>query len=312
MIPCASPFWRTAFRIGVLASACAAAMLVWQAPIPRARAAEPAALLAQATQDNAATGEKRAPLPASDARAKQAPSAAKVAPPASSDAKVAAPVSPAQDEAKPTAPAPKEAAKTPDDTEENVSIGAKGIRIDKHGKHVQIEGLSGDKEYDSFESFVNDAPWLAGLVFMIVALIFATPLILIILVIWYKMRKTRMLNETMIKLAERGVVPTAGAMEALAAGRSVGPLPNGSSTTPLYDRVRSLQRQAAWSDLRKGVVLTALGLGFTFYWMFNSGSASWVGLILLFLGIGYCVLWFFEDRAPRASGESGAPPATGA
>ena len=39
--------------------------------------------------------------------------------------------------------------------------------------------------------------------------------LIIALVLWYKMRKTRMLNETMLQLAEKGVVPPAEAMQAL-------------------------------------------------------------------------------------------------
>ena len=42
----------------------------------------------------------------------------------------------------------------------------------------------------------------------------STPIILLIGIIWYKLRKTRMQNETMLKLAERGVVPPAEAVDA--------------------------------------------------------------------------------------------------
>ena len=50
------------------------------------------------------------------------------------------------------------------------------------------------------------------------------------------------------------------------------------------------------TDLRKGVILTAIGLAFVFYSMINSSEANWVGLVLLFLGVGYILLWWFEDR----------------
>ena len=274
--------WRIALRVFVLGTAFACAMLVWRAPpVPHAIAAEPPRLVAQAGGGSKQPG----PAPESDAKAKR-PS-----PAAEADAKSDTP------------PA--------DTADANVTIDGRGIHVDKGNKHVHVGGLSGDRDYDSFESFVNDAPWLAGLVFMSVMLIFATPLIVIILLIWYKMRKTRMLNETMVKLAEKGVVPPAGAMEALAAGRSAETIVTGPATTPLYDQARRLQRQAAWSDLRKGVVLTAVGLAFQAYWTIHAGEASWVGLVLLFLGIGYCILWFFEDRGPRTPGEPGPPAAGG-
>ena len=40
----------------------------------------------------------------------------------------------------------------------------------------------------------------------------------IALILWYRMRKARMLNETMLKLAEKGIVPSADAIDALTGG----------------------------------------------------------------------------------------------
>ncbi len=92
------------------------------------------------------------------------------------------------------------------------------IVIEKGDKRIRIDGLGRDREYDSFQQFVQDAPWLAGLVFLFVLLVFLIPLLIIVLLIWYKIRKNRMANETMLKLAERGVVPPAAAMDAVASG----------------------------------------------------------------------------------------------
>ena len=47
-----------------------------------------------------------------------------------------------------------------------------------------------------------------------------TTILIIVLLIWYKVRKNRMLSETMIKLAEKGVVPPTEAMAALDANRA--------------------------------------------------------------------------------------------
>src|SRR5262249_3888240 len=44
------------------------------------------------------------------------------------------------------------------------------IVIEKGNKRIRIEGIGTDREYDSFEQFVKDAPWLAGLVFLTVLL----------------------------------------------------------------------------------------------------------------------------------------------
>jgi hypothetical protein len=115
-------------------------------------------------------------------------------------------------------------------------------------------------------------------------------------VLWYKMRKTRMLNETMLKLAEKGVVPPAEAMDAIGAARPQAAMENGSTTGPLYARARSIRALNVWSDLRRGIILVAVGLAVQTCSMFENGDPSGIGLVLLFLGVGYVVLWYFEDR----------------
>jgi uncharacterized protein DUF6249 len=218
-------------------------------------------------------------------------------------------------------PAPQAAPATPDADDDEpaaadagseagseVTIDHRGVTVRKGGRHVNMRGFGTDREYDSFQDFVNDAPWLAGLVFLTVLLLFLTPLLIVVLLVWYKIRKTRMQNETMLKLAEKGIVPPAEAMESLA------PSPAAAaglsrSAEPLYEQARQLRQRAAWSDLRKGVILISIGLAFTFYSMLDDGTPNWIGLILLFLGIGYSVLWFFEDRQgtpPRR--DAGVPP----
>ena len=189
-----------------------------------------------------------------------------------------------------------------------ITIDHRGVTVQKGGKRVNVHGFGTDREYDSFQDFVNDAPWLAGLIFLTVLLLFLTPLLIVVLLIWYKIRKTRMQNETMLKLAEKGVVPPTEAMASIvpSAAASAG-MPR--SVAPLYEQARQLRRRAAWSDLRKGVILISVGLAFTFYSMLDDGSPNWIGLILLFLGIGYSVLWFFEDRhASPAPPDAGVPP----
>jgi len=176
-----------------------------------------------------------------------------------------------------------------------ITINERGMRITKPGRgapHVTVGG----HEYDSFEAFVEQAPWIAGLVFMTTALVFLVPLVVIILVIWYKMRRARMMNETMLKLAERGVVPPGEAMQAIANGRPEPALQSGPATAPLYEQARSLRKRAAWSDLRKGVIIGAIGFAMTAYSMLDDGSPNGLGLVLLFVGIGFVVLWYLEDR----------------
>jgi hypothetical protein len=98
----------------------------------------------------------------------------------------------------------------------------------------------------------------------------------------------------MLKLAERGVVAPGVAMEAVGTpGVSLQSLP---ATAPLYEQAKQVRKRAAWSDLRKGVILGGLGLGLTFWSMLDDGTANGFGLVLLFVGIGYVILWYFEER----------------
>jgi len=187
------------------------------------------------------------------------------------------------------------------------------IVINKGNKHIRIQGIGRDREYDSFEQFVQDAPWLATLVFLVVLMVFLVPLLIIVLLIWYKMRKNRLANETMLKLAERGVVTPSDAMDAVATGNAPALAAAAPASTPAYERARSLQRRVVWSDLRKGVIFTSIGLGLSAFSMFDDGTPNSVGLVCLFVGLGYCLLWFFEHRTTEARRDTtGAPPAEGA
>jgi hypothetical protein len=192
-----------------------------------------------------------------------------------------------------------------------ITIDERGMRVTRPGRdspHVTVGG----RDYDSFEAFVEQAPWIAGLVFMTTAFVFLVPLVVIILVVWYKMRRTRMMNETMLKLAERGLVPPGEAMQAISEGRPGPAVESGPVTGPLYEQARALRKRAAWSDLRKGVILGAIGFGLVIGSMFDDGSPNGLGLVLLFVGVGFVVLWYFEDRAAPGRDAGPQKPAGGA
>lgn len=197
--------------------------------------------------------------------------------------------------------------------------------IDVHRGRVEVQGFGDDRVYDSFEQFMREAPGTALFAFLIVTVVFLVPLLAIALLVWYKIRRTRMQHEAMLKLAERGVVSPTAAMEALAGGASPaatmdslaraaatsGAAPGAAAapgSAPLYEQARQLRRRTAWSDLRKGVILIAVGVGLSAYSMFDDGTPNGAGLILLFLGIGYCVLWYFQDRPVDPTQLPPAPP----
>jgi hypothetical protein len=164
--------------------------------------------------------------------------------------------------------------------------------------HIQI----GDDDFDSFNDALHTAPWVVGLAFLVAGSILLTPVFLLVGIIWYKLRKTRLQNEAVLKLAERGVMPPAQAVDAVMSGvtpesaAASAAAPLASSAAPVYQQAVIARRRAVWSDLRKGVILTALGMAFVLYWIVDSGSASWLGLVLMFLGLGYILLWWFESR----------------
>lgn len=170
-------------------------------------------------------------------------------------------------------------------------------------------GLRFDSEED-FETISERMPWVIGLIYIVVGSIFLTPVVLLVGIVWYKLRKARLQNEAMLALAERGVVPPAQAAEALAAGASPA-----SVAPPAYQQAIALRKRAVWSDLRKGVILSALGLALSFYELTSTGSSSWIGLVLLFVGAGYVALWWLEgrhlDQAKGSRGDSGQPGMSG-
>jgi Domain of unknown function (DUF6249) len=182
------------------------------------------------------------------------------------------------------------------------------ITIEKGNKRIQVVGLGNDKEYDSFGQFVHDDPALAWMVVAIVAVVFLSPVLAIALVLGYRMRKARMLNETMLKLAEKGLAPPAEALGALSgsAGRAIAASP---AVAPFYEQAKQMRRHAAWSDLRKGVIMGSIGLGLTLYSYLDDHEANGLGLVLLFVGIGYALLWWFEQRQ---IGDAGAGTGSGA
>jgi hypothetical protein len=297
-----APAWR---RL-VLGAALAAGLVAWvvqHATVVRAAEPDVVVIAQSGTKSDAPRTGDAKPAEAAPSKA-PAPKATGAGTPSSkSDADKDAADNAASDaEAEAEAAADAAAPKGTD-----ITIDRHGIRVDKGNKHVTVQAFGADREYDSFESFVQDAPWLAGLVFLVVLLVFLVPLLIIVLLIWYKVRKNRMLNETMLKLAEKGVVPPAEAMASLDANRA----PLGPSTAPLYEQAKQIRQRTVASDLRKGVILAAIGLGLTFFSMLDDGSPNSVGLILLFLGIGYFVLWYLEDRA-SAPRTGGTPPPGGA
>jgi hypothetical protein len=171
----------------------------------------------------------------------------------------------------------------------------------RHRGRIQFD------DFDSFKQAMDVAPWIVGVVFLVLGSIFLTPIILLVGIIWYKLRKTRLQNDAVLRLAERGVMPSAQAVDAVMAGTppaQMAPTAIAAATVPQAVVTR---RRAVWSDLRKGVLLIAVGLALVLYSITDAGEPNWLGLVLLFVGAGYVALWWLEDRhlERRVSGDDG-------
>ena len=97
------------------------------------------------------------------------------------------------------------------------------------------------------------------------------PIALVGLILWYKSRKTHLIHETALKLAEKGQ-----------------PVP-----PELF-----LGAEEPFSDLRRGVVLVGLGLGLALF-MYQMDKPWSLGLIPLFMGVGYLVVWKLDTGRTR-------------
>ncbi len=189
---------------------------------------------------------------------------------------------------------------TTDDKDET-DAQASGSRRGK--SHIRIDD---DEDFQAFTGELRKNPWVIGLIFLVVGSIFLTPLVLLVGIIWYKLRKTRLQNEAMLALAEKGVVPPAQVADALASGAAP------ATVAPqIYQQAVALRKRVVWSDLRKGVILSMIGLAFLFYGITSSGEPSWVGLILLFVGVGYVALWWLEGRQLQQTGAPGTGNSAG-
>lgn len=151
----------------------------------------------------------------------------------------------------------------------------------------------GDGDYDSFSELVTADPWLGALIFLSVGLALLVPVMLVGGVIWYRLRRTKLQNEVMMKFAEQGIPPSAAVLSNLQSA-------TGGTAVPGTQFAGT--GKAGWSDLRKAVFLIAIGIALVVNSALDEGSISAFGLALLLLGLGYIVLWWVEDRSRRRAG----------
>ena len=118
-----------------------------------------------------------------------------------------------------------------------------------------------------------DEGMVAIIAMMTVILVFGTPVIIVLAILMHRARRTQRIHETVLKLAEKGL-----------------PIP----PDLFIDRPPEDMR----SSLHKGVVLIAVGLGLTIFFLtLPERNVPWgVGMIPLLIGIGYMIVWWLESR----------------
>jgi hypothetical protein len=105
---------------------------------------------------------------------------------------------------------------------------------------------------------------------------FAAPILLVAVILRYKMRRHAAVQETVLKLAERG-------------------LPVPSELLQPVERAKS-----PLADLRLGLIFVGVGLALGALMHEVNGIGS-VALIPLFIGAAYLITWFVGRKTPPAA-----------
>jgi hypothetical protein len=202
--------------------------------------------------------------------------------PPSTQSKAAAAADAAADTA--TAPEPGDTDATPSRSRRHRGM---SVRIDSD--HDDVEG---------FKRVMETAPWIVGVIFLVLGSIFLTPIVLLIGIVWYKLRKTRMQNEALLRLAETGAITPAQAVESVQTGEmpESEPAVAAKPGSAPYQQVVATRRRTIWTDLRRGLIIGSIGLALVAYSVIEHGGVNWPGMILLFVGAAYIVLWKLGDR----------------
>ena len=143
-------------------------------------------------------------------------------------------------------------------------------RIEKKvRKHLNVSVDDDAVDHDS------DVPWIAIPIVTIVFLtIFGTPILIVAVILYFSFSKTRALHRTVRMMVEKGQ-----------------PVHEALLNPPPAQRQRS--------DMRRGVVLTMVGLGLMlFFAAVNDweGGAWSIGLIPFLIGAGYLLVWKLEGK----------------
>ena len=115
---------------------------------------------------------------------------------------------------------------------------------------------------------------MGGIIALVcVTLVFGKPVLIVIAILIHKSRRTQAIHDTVVRLSEKGL-----------------PIP-----PELFVERRPEDPNAS---LHKGIILVAVGLGLTIFFLtMQDRRAPWgVGMIPLLIGAGYLLVWKLEAK----------------
>ena len=143
-----------------------------------------------------------------------------------------------------------------------------GFTIDDHDKDLDALDRLGDEKSGDLPEFV------IPIVAITMLTVFGAPVLIVGLIMYFSFSKSRNLNRTVRMMVEKGQ-----------------PVPEALLNPPPAQRQRS--------DLRRGVVLTMIGIGLmAFFGAVNDWEGgSWtLGLIPFLIGVGYLLVWKLDTK----------------
>ena len=149
----------------------------------------------------------------------------------------------------------------------------------KHKKHFGLTIGDHDKDLDAIDRLGDEKSMdLPEFVIPIVAItmltVFGAPVLIVGLIMYFSFSRSRSLQKTVRMMVEKGQ-----------------PVPEALLNPPPAQRQRS--------DLRRGIVLTMIGIGLmAFFGAVNEweGGAWTLGLIPFLIGVGYLLVWKLDTK----------------
>jgi hypothetical protein len=143
-----------------------------------------------------------------------------------------------------------------------------GFTIDDHDKDLDALDRLGEKKSGDIPEFV------IPIVAITLLTVFGAPVLIVGLILYFSFSRSRALHRTVRMMVEKGQ-----------------PVPEALLNPPPAQRQRS--------DVRRGVVLTMIGIGLmVFFGAVNDweGGAWTLGLIPFLIGVGYLLVWKLDTK----------------